>query len=290
MTFHDVPYENDILYLLFTKYKLDINQSYRFGLKKILDEGYSQHNPFTDNQRSTASFWNYSSSYSYMSYWKAGHTMVNKILEGNGVEGTGFRKSQLPMNDIIVVPFKDPLDKMMSAYFTSASFKIQHKELFELTQFPTAGNYKSLVEDTYELLDTFMRSSLDVDSFSAIGTYGEENQSSNLLHYDNHFMPIHILLYFALANKERRFKLVGFNLDQRDMEYVFFDIANNNKIDEQFKSLLLNYQTANNKFLKTVAYKWKIDNPDVVSKIIEKFLSNDYKLIWKLQQNNIITK
>ena len=95
MTFHDVPYENDILYLLFTKYKLDINQSYRFGLKKILDEGFSQHNPFTDNQRSTASFWNYSSSYSYMSYWKAGHTMVNKILEGNGVEGTGFRKSQL---------------------------------------------------------------------------------------------------------------------------------------------------------------------------------------------------
>ena len=57
----------------------------------------------------------------------------------------------------------------------------------------------------------------------------------------------------------------------------------------EFKSLLLNYQTANNKFLKTVAYKWKIDNPDVVSKIIEKFLSNDYKLIWKLQQNNIIT-
>jgi hypothetical protein len=187
-----------------------------------------------------------------------------------------------------VVPFKDPLDKLMSAYFTSSAFKVQHKDIYDLTQSPTAGNYESLVNDTYELLDNFMRSSLEFDSFSDIGYYGEVNPSSNLLNYNNHFIPIHILLYYALANKEQGFKLVGFNLDQINTEYLFKDIVNNNKIDEQFKSLLLVYKTANNKFLKTVAYKWKIDNPDVASQIINKFLSNDYKLIWELQQNSML--
>jgi hypothetical protein len=287
MKFHDVPYNNDIFHLLFTKYKLDVNQSYRFGLKKILEKGVSQSNPFAE-EHSSASFWNYSSNYSYMSYWKAGHTMVNKILEGNGVEGTGFWKSPFPMNNTVVVPFKDPLDKLMSAYFTSSAFKVQHKDIYDLTQSPTAGNYESLVNDTYELLDNFMRSSLEFDSFSDIGYYGEVNPSSNLLNYNNHFIPIHILLYYALANKEQGFKLVGFNLDQINTEYLFKDIVNNNKIDEQFKSLLLVYKTANNKFLKTVAYKWKIDNPDVASQIINKFLSNDYKLIWELQQNSML--
>ena len=56
-----------------------------------------------------------------MMYWKGGHTLINNILEQSINDGYNvpFYKRNLPQTENIIVPYKDPLDRFISAYFTS---------------------------------------------------------------------------------------------------------------------------------------------------------------------------
>ena len=81
-----------------------------------------------------------------MLYWKGGHTLINTILGQSINDGCDipFYKTNLPQNENIIVPFKDPLDRFISAYFTSI-FKVEHEQLYHLTESQiTYGNYNSI--------------------------------------------------------------------------------------------------------------------------------------------------
>ena len=95
--------------------------------------------------------------------------------------------------------------------------------------------------------------------------YTEKKLNIGAFSYDNHFMPIHILLYFALVGRQQRFKILGYNLDSLQKSYIFTDIIECENIPWKHKERLLNLQTANNKFIKNVSIDWKRNNPVICS-------------------------
>lgn len=289
MAYNELPFHNNIFHLLYTKYKLDIHKSYFWGMNKILEGSQNIINVYKDDTQTSAAFWN-NADYSYMMYWKGGHTLINNILEQSINDGYNvpFYKRNLPQTENIIVPYKDPLDRFISAYFTSM-FKIEHEQLYHLTEFQiTHGNYDSVYEDTYKHLDDFMKSCTTRNDAEDLGYTEKKKLNIGAFSYDNHFMPIHILLYFALVGRQQRFKILGYNLDSLQKSYIFRDIIECENIPWKHKERLLNLQTANNKFIKNVSIDWKRNNPVICSEITEKFLQNDYKLISALEKNSLI--
>ena len=289
MAYNELPFHNNIFHLLYTKYKLDIHKSNFWGMNKILEGSQNIINVYEDETQTSAAFWN-NTDYSYMMYWKGGHTLINNILEQSINDGYNvpFYKRNLPQTENIIVPYKDPLDRFISAYFTSI-FKIEHEQLYHLTEFQiTYGNYDSVYADTYKHLDDFMKSCTTRNDAEDLGYTEKKKLKVGAFSYDNHFMPIHILLYFALVGRQQRFKIFGYNLDSPQKQYIFTDIIENENIPWTHKKRLLDLQTANNKFIKNVSRDWKRNNPVICSEISEKFLENDYKLISALEKNNIV--
>ena len=304
MNIIDTGFETDIYGTLFEKYNLSIRESNKYGFNHILHNSHIT--PFTDNPdgNNARCFWNVHDTYSYISYWKAGHSLINKILNKyQDVNGLGITKTIEPFLEIMVLPYKDPLDRFLSAYFTSRAFKGDSDKyepevgsLFELTYKPTPGNINESISLCTSQLDDFITYALKRDDACGFGRElthpqfkidKEEYPDPRVLH-DVHFIPIHIILWYALKDRTDRFKLFGCNLDHDAESFIFKDIRNNNYIDKADKDTLNNRQSANNRLIKLVCQQWKANNHDKCELIIKKYLSNDYKLIAQLERNTLL--
>ncbi len=229
-------------------------------------------------------FWNLPGKYSHLCYAKGGHTVIEEILEMCDSE---FRKSKLPEEDIIVIPYKDPLDKFISAYFTSFEFKAQKpdgstSELWAATAKVKPEQVNDLVDVCYNRLDKFMKRAV------------EQSVAENEVLNDNHFTPIHVILlkilkdYGTVDASRYRFQLLGINLDNNPNQFIFNDIRNHPDIPLELKNRL-NYRTsANNDIIKIASTRWKQINQSTSKIIIEKFLWNDYRLIDQLARNTVM--
>ena len=231
-----------------------------------------------------------------MLYWKSGHSLIKNILEGTHQVQNGFSRTSHPINETIVIPYKDPVDKFLSAYFTSYEFKEQldgWSSLWYATGNVTQDNVTEITERCYNKLDAFVDRCLTNGEATAMGNIGDpqwENtppgKYSN--RFDHHFYPIHILLYQALRNRTDRFKLVGLNLDFGPDSFIYHDIKVSKDIPQERKDMLLTRTSANNNFLKMVSQKWKCANLSKVDQVIQMYLLNDYKLIEVLDKNAIL--
>ena len=304
MNIIDTGFHRDIYITLFEKYDLNIEESNKYGFEHTLHN--TQLTPFTDNPDgdNARCFWNVHDTYSYISYWKAGHSLINKILNKyQNVNGLGITKTIEPFSENIVLPYKDPLDRFLSAYFTSRAFKgdddnyePEYGSLFALTQQPTPGNIDELISLCTSKLDDFVMYALKRDDACGFGRelnhkqfeIDMEGPDARLLH-DVHFIPIHIILWYALKDRTDRFKLFGCNLDHDAESFIFTDIRNNSFIDKADKDQLNNRGSANNRLIKLVCQQWKANNHDKCELLIQKYLSNDYKLIERLEKNTILT-
>ena len=223
-------------------------------------------------------FWNLPGKYSHLCYQKGGHTVIKEILEMCDSE---FRKSKLPEEDIIVIPYKDPLDKFISAYFTSFEFKAQKEdgstsELWLATSKPKPEQVNGLIDECYNRLDKFMKRAV------------EQSVAENIVLKDHHFTPIYAILLKVLEDYDERFQLLGINLDNNPNQFIFNDIRNHPDIPLELKNRL-NYRTsANNDIIKIASTKWKQINQSTSKIIIEKFLWNDYRLIDQLARNTVM--
>ena len=273
-------------------------------------------NPIFTEGYKNVEFWNSPGQYSHLCYWKGGHSIINNIFEMCNTDPNlvstnhlGFWKSKLPEEDIIVVPYKDPLDKFISAYFTSFGFKEQThygtSELWSATLNPKPGQVNELVDECYSRLDKFMKRVAELNSPTGFGREEKylfafnnthqhlikftEMQSNNPeAHYDVHFTPIHVLLLLLLKDYDRRFKLLGMNLDNNPNQFIFRDIRTHRDIPQELKNQLHDRQTANNNIIKIASNRWKQMNHLTSKIIIEKFLWNDYRLIDQLARNTSI--
>ncbi len=305
MNIIDIGFETDIYGTLFEKYNLSIRESNKYGFDYILHNLHIT--PFTDNPDgdNARCFWNVHNTYSYISYWKAGHSLINKILhEYQDVKGLGITKTtETILSENIVLPYKDPLDRFLSAYFTSRAFKGDDDafepevgSLFELTKKPKLDNIDELISLCTIKLDDFITYALKRDDACGFGRDlnhkqfdidMEKHPDVRLLH-DVHFIPIHIILWFALKDRTDKFRLFGCNLDNNSESFIFKDIRNSNYIDKADKDTLNYRQSANNRLIKLVCQQWKANNHAKCELIIQKYLSNDYKLIAQLERNTLL--
>ena len=256
---------------------------WHYNISETLFEsmGLNKHQPGIGNSedKSKIYFWNSPEKYSHLCYGKGGHTVIKEILE---MCDSGFRKSKLPEEDIIVIPYKDPLDKFISSYFTSFEFKAQREdgsasELWSATSKPKPEQVNDLVDECYNRLDKFMKRVTELNK-----------PSEDLLLKDNHFTPIYVILLMILKDYDKRFKLLGINLDNNPNQFIFNDIRSHPDIPLELKNRL-NYRTsANNDIIKIASTRWKQINQLTSKIIIEKFLWNDYMLIDQLARNTII--
>lgn len=291
---------HDIHEVLFVDIGLNVEQSNRFGLKSIIKDPYT--NPFPNDQMLNIGFMNFKQDYSHMLYWKAGHSLINSIFEGIENEPHGFTKTLEPIADTIVVPYKDPVDKFLSAYFTSGAFKNQKgkitSDLYNATNNITVTNIKEITEKCYNRLESFVDRCLSIGNSTGMGkniwapTWEEEisTHPDPIIHFDNHFYPVHLLLYQALRNRKDKFKLFGLNLDFNTETFIYRDIKLSTNIPSKRKDQLLRRRSANNNFIKMVSQKWKCANSLKVAQLIDMYLSNDYKLIEVLDKNTIISQ
>jgi len=295
----------DIHEVLFADMGLNIKQANRYGFE--LYQSDPKTNPFINEQLKEICFINYRLEYSYMLYWKAGHSLITQILEDiytpiQSASGpSGFTHSVEPYNEALVVPYKDPLDKFLSAYFTSYEFKKQansanltrNSEIYDATRHITPGNVDQLTETCYNMLDKFIDKCLSNGNATGMGSdpewiaWNRSHPNTNTL-FDNHFYPVHLLVYHALRNRKDRFKLLGLNLDHGPESFIFKDIINSKHIPDSRKEMLLHRQSANNNFIKMICQKWKSNNSLKIKQLIDIFLLNDYKLIEVLDKNTLI--
>lgn len=288
----------DIHEVLFVDMGLNIKQSNRYGFEFMTKDPHT--NPFANEELSNIGFISFQSNYSHMLYWKSGHSLINQILEGTEQEPNGFNKTKDPINENIVIPYKDPVDKFLSAYFTSHDFKEQSgdksSDLYNATRHITQGNVKELTEVCYNRLETFVDRCLSNGDATGMGKqiwssqwrFDRSGHPEPRLLFDVHFYPVHLLLYQALRNRTDRFKLFGLNLDFGTESFIYSDIKRSNYISNQRKDMLLNRQSANNNFIKMICQKWKCANSIKVNQLIQMYLLNDYKLIEVLDKNTLI--
>ena len=311
MAYNDLEWQYNISETLFEFMGLNKNQARLYSGWENLNDTPNYQNPmFTDGFKNV-NFWNLSGQYSHLCYWKGGHSMINHILEMYDKEPNylGFSKSKLPEEDILIIPYKDPLDKFISAYFTSFGFKAQThhstSEIWSATLNPEPGQVNDLVDKCYSRLDKFMKRVADLNSPTGFGReekylFAFDTAHQHLIkftdlsrndpegHYDVHFTPIHILLLLLLKDCNKKFKLLGLNLDNNPNQFIFNDIRNHNDIPLELKNRLNNRQTANNDIIKIASTRWKQMNQPTSQIIIEKFLWNDYRLIDQLARNTVI--
>lgn len=291
-------WSNDIHEFLFSDIGLDVNQSNRYGYTFLQSE--PSHNPFDNEQLKQIGFINFTKRYSHMLYWKSGHSLVNQIFDGLYHELFDFTKTRNAINDTIVIPYKDPVEKFLSAYFTSNAFQGRSgktsTEIHKATRQVTHNDIEQLTERCYNSLDTFVDKCLSNGDATGMGknTLSPHYLEDILDHpepkvlFDMHFYPVHLLLYQALRNTTTPFKLLGLNLDHDTEQFLYSDIIESKEIPLQRKDMLLHRQSANNNFIKIVCQKWKCANLSKVDQLVQMFLLNDYKLIEVLDKNSII--
>ena len=324
MTFKDVLQQTDIITALFDVIGLDRAQARRYCQWDESLEKTWRNNPLPIRQSlnpTTAGGrrWIHSvptgspvhAEYSYLCYNKGGSTLINNILNSCEQEGITLEQLGLSSSDgndweetvllanTLVIPYKDPLDKFISAIFTNdpiltAVFHNQ-KHTEETNNIVKYTDY--FVDHCYDQLDEFMNKAIKqelvtghVEGNKLVGLFQNQTDpmgSTSPGRYDHHYYPIHIILLILLWHyKGKQFKLVGLNLDNNPDTFIFKDLLEG-PCPQHVKQKLLHRQSANTDVAKIAATKWKSNNGPLAQRIIDKFLSNDYLLIEHLAKNSM---
>ena len=307
MAYSDVNFQYDISKTLFEHIGLDKEQTRKYSDWEKPQDNNEEYVMFTEGFKNIECI-NFRQEYSHLCYWKGGHSLINNILDEFDYQPAGFYKSKLPLTDMIIVPYKDPLDKFISAYFTSHSFKEQtgskSSDIFNAT-LPgghAGSDVEYLIKRCYDRLDAFMNR---VATSSNAQGFGKDERCSETYKalqdtniqitrlegsFDVHFLPIHVILLLLLQNYEGRFKLFGLNLDENPNDWIFRELKENPAVPQESKDRFLDRQSANNELIKVTSKRWKLDNPELCKLVIDNFLSNDYKLIEQLAINTLKDK
>lgn len=299
----DIELETNIHDTMFKKYGLSLAEANKYGYD-YLSTSPNIVGIFHDNTDGnwSRSFANVNNSYSYLLYWKAGHSMVNEII--NKYNDINIHKSSEPIEENVVLPYKDPLDRFLSAFFTSRDFKGDNTgfnpkgdgSLYDRTSSANKDNINELISICYKKLDEFVNYACCRDDACGFGRDRNHPQfKEDMTHwpkkqilYDVHFTPIHIVLWYALFKHKKPFRIFGCNLDHDANSFIFGDIRRHEKISKEDKEILNGRYSANNRLIKLVCQQYKSQNGDKCQQIIQKYLSNDYKLISQLEKNTII--
>jgi len=305
----------DITKTLFDIVGLDPDQAKKYSQwEQSLTE---DENPFFKNSKpwQEVRWWNTHNrphSFSHLCYWKGGHSLINNIFEDCEKEDLtperlGFWHTKTPHTDTLVIPYKDPLDRFISAFFTSYTFKGQWpywNKVWMQSQNPKSGGVKTIADECYHRLDEFMHWVADRKSASGLGydliglEYGqrlgnhpgEDSQKNRLeMNYDVHFQSVHTILLSMLQHQDpnKQFKLLGLNLDNNPTEFIFNELLYRDDIPLYIRQRFLHRNSANNDVMKMASRKWKSKNGALSQRIINNWLSNDYKLIDHLAKNSI---